>query len=348
MDIIRLSHLKFIHHLQDISYNKPMNLQNIAANESEIREFNVSMDSYGQRLDQVVVDFLPDYSRSRVQKWIKQGNVLVDGIPSKAKSRLKGGEHIRVSIEQEEQGEWLAEDIPLAIIYEDDSILVVNKPVNLVVHPAAGNYTGTLLNALLFHCPELVNIPRAGIVHRLDKNTSGLLVVAKTLTAQTNLVKQLQKRSFEREYEAIVMGEMTGGGTVDAPIGRHPTQRIKMAVVKNSNNGKEAITHYRIKERMHDYTCVQVKLETGRTHQIRVHMAYINYPVVGDQVYAGRLKLPSDCSDELQQYLLAFKRQALHARKLGLKHPQSGEWIEWEVAVPEDMQQLKTLLRTLG
>ena len=322
-----------------------MNLENNEASENDIREFDVSDDSYGQRLDQVVVDFLPDYSRSRIQKWIKQGNVLVNNMPSKAKSKLKGGEHIRISIEQEEQGEWLAEDIPLDIIYEDESILVINKPVNMVVHPAAGNYSGTMLNALLFHCPELINIPRAGIVHRLDKDTSGLLVVAKTLTAQTHLVKQLQKRAFEREYEAIVMGEMTGGGTVNAPIGRHPTQRVKMAVVKNPNNGKEAITHYRIKERLHDYTCVQVRLETGRTHQIRVHMAHINYPVVGDPIYAGRLKLPADCNEELKQYLLDFKRQALHARKLGLKHPQSGQWIEWVVEAPQDMQQLKALLK---
>ena len=313
--------------------------------ETDIREFEVSADAYGQRLDQVVVDLLPDFSRSRIQKWIKQGNVLVNQKQFKAKAKLKGGEQLRITIEAEEQGEWQAEDIPLDIVYEDDSLLVINKPVNMVVHPAVGNYSGTMLNALLFHCPELINIPRAGIVHRLDKDTSGLLVVAKTLTAQTHLVKQLQKRAFEREYEAIVMGEMTGGGIVDAPIGRHPTQRVKMAVVKNPNNGKEAITHYRIKERLHDYTCVQVRLETGRTHQIRVHMAYINYPVVGDSIYAGRLRLPADCSEELKQYLLGFKRQALHARKLGLKHPQSGEWIEWEREAPEDMQQLKTLLR---
>jgi len=270
---------------------------------------------------------------------------LVDGKTAKAKMNLSGGEVLSVSIEQEQQGEWQAEDIPLNIIYEDESILVVNKPVNLVVHPAAGNYTGTLLNALLFHCPELIHVPRAGIVHRLDKNTSGLLVVAKTLTAQTDLVRQLQKRAFEREYEAIVSGEMTSGGTVNAPIGRHPTQRVKMAVAKSLNNAKEAITHYRIKERFKGHTCVQVKLETGRTHQIRVHLAYINYPVLGDPVYAGRLKLPPDTSDELKQYLLDFKRQALHARKLGLRHPQNKQWIEWSVESPQDMQQLKTLLR---
>ncbi|MCU7836994.1 MAG: 23S rRNA pseudouridine(1911/1915/1917) synthase RluD [gamma proteobacterium symbiont of Taylorina sp.] len=322
-----------------------MNSKNNQSSENDIREFEVSSDSYSQRLDQVMVEFLPEYSRSRIQKWIKQGNILVNGSPSKAKMKLKGGEHLSVRIEAEEQGEWQAENIPLDIIYEDESILVINKPVNMVVHPAAGNYTGTLLNALLFHCPDLINVPRAGIVHRLDKDTSGLLVIAKTLIAQTHLVNQLQNRAFEREYEAIVFGEMTGGGTIDAPIGRHPTQRIKMAVVKNPDNGKEAITHYRIKERLHGYTCVQIKLETGRTHQIRVHLAHINYPVVGDPVYAGRLRLPSDCSELLKQFLLDFKRQALHARKLGLLHPQSKQWIEWEVEAPEDMQRLKALLR---
>lgn len=313
--------------------------------ESEKKQFVVAADSYGQRLDQVLVEFLPEYSRSRIQKWIKQGHILVDGETSKAKMKVSGGETLSITIEQEQQGEWQGENIALDIVYEDDSILVINKPVGLVVHPAAGNYNGTLLNAVIYHCPELINIPRAGIVHRLDKDTSGLLVVAKTLTAQTHLVNQLQNRAFEREYEAIVMGEMTAGGTVNAPIGRHPVHRVKMSVVKNPNNGKEAITHYRIKERLENYTCVQVKLETGRTHQIRVHMAYINYPIVGDPVYAGRLRLPADCSESLKQFLLEFKRQALHARKLGLQHPHTKEWMEWEVEAPEDMQQLKTLLR---
>ncbi len=208
-----------------------------------------------------------------------------------------------------------------------------------------GNRSGTLLNALLYHCPDLINVPRAGIVHRIDKETSGLLVVAKTLTAQTHLVNQLQKRAFDREYEAIVNGEMTGGGTIDQPIGRHPVQRVKMAVMKNPQAGKEAITHYRIKERFHQYTAVSVKLETGRTHQIRVHMAHIRYPLVGDPVYAGRLRLPPDCSEALKNFLLNFKRQALHARKLGLEHPVSGQWLEWEAELPDDMQQLKQLLR---
>lgn len=313
--------------------------------QSEQRQFQISMESYGQRLDQVVVELLPEFSRSRLQQWIKQGKILVNGEVSKPKSKVIGGETLQVTIEQEQQGEWTAENIPLDIIFEDDSLLVLNKPVGLVVHPAAGNYNGTLLNALLYHCPELINVPRAGIVHRLDKDTSGLLVVAKTLPAQTHLVKQLQKRAFEREYEAIVYGEMTGGGTVNAAIGRHPVHRVKMAVMRNPQNGKEAITHYRIKERYRNFTVVQVKLETGRTHQIRVHMAYIKYPLVGDPVYAGRLRLPPDCDDALKEFLLNFKRQALHARKLGLKHPESGEWLQWQVDVPADMQALKERLK---
>ena len=318
------------------------------AQQSEQRQFQIPMDAYGQRLDQTVATLLPEYSRSRLQQWIKQGKILLNGELCKPKTKVYGGETLLVTIEQEEQGEWLAEQIPLDIIFEDESLLVINKPVGLVVHPAVGNHTGTLLNALLYHCPELINVPRAGIVHRLDKDTSGLLVVARTLQAQTHLVKQLHARAFEREYEAIVQGEMIGGGTVDEAIGRHPVHRVKMAVVRNAgsgkSNGKEAITHYRVKERYRGYTCLQVKLETGRTHQIRVHLAHLNFPVVGDQVYAGRLRLPPDCNDSLKQFLNHFKRQALHARRLGLEHPGTGEWLEWEVEVPEDMLELKQLL----
>ena len=318
------------------------------AQQSEQKQFEISMDAYGQRLDQVLAVLLPEFSRSRLQQWIKQGQILLNGETCKPKTRVTGGESLLVTIEQEQQGEWLAEKIPLDIIFEDNSILVINKPIGLVVHPATGNRTGTLLNALLYHCPQLINVPRAGIVHRLDKDTSGLLVVAKTLQAQTHLVKQLQNRAFEREYEAIVQGEMIGGGSVNEAIGRHPVHRVKMAVMKNPGSGKkmgkEAITHYRIKERYRGYTALQVKLETGRTHQIRVHLAYLNFPVVGDQVYAGRLKLPRDCSDSFKQFLNHFKRQALHARRLGLAHPDTEEWLEWEVDVPEDMQTLKQLL----
>ena len=316
--------------------------------QSEQRQFQISMDAYGQRLDQVVAALLPEFSRSRLQQWIKQGKILLNGKVCKPKTKVLGGEDLRVTIEQEQQGEWVAEEIPLDIIFEDESLLVINKPVGLVVHPAVGNHTGTLLNALLYHCPQLINVPRAGIVHRLDKDTSGLLVVAKTLQAQTHLVNQLQHRAFEREYEAIVQGEMISGGTVDEAIGRHPVHRVRMAVVNNTSpgnkHGKEAITHYRIKERYRGYTCLQVKLETGRTHQIRVHMDYINAPVIGDQTYGGRLKLPPNCNDTLKQFLNRFKRQALHARRLGLEHPETGEKLEWEVEVPDDMQTLKNLL----
>ncbi len=311
----------------------------------EHREFEIPMEAFGQRLDQTVTQLLPEFSRSRLQQWIKKGKILLNGEICKSKTKVSGGEILQVTIEQEQQGEWQAEKIPLEIVYEDDSILVINKPIGLVVHPAAGNHNGTLLNALLYHCPDLINVPRAGIVHRLDKDTSGLLVVAKTLQAQTHLVNQLQDRAFEREYETIVQGEMISGGTVDEAIGRHPVHRVRMAVMKNPNAGKEAITHYRIKERYRGYTCLQVKLETGRTHQIRVHLSFINFPVVGDPVYGGRLRLPPDCDASLKQFLNHFKRQALHARRLGLAHPENGEWIEWEVDVPEDMQELKRLLK---
>lgn len=309
---------------------------------TEKKQFQIPFEAAGKRLDQVLADLMPEYSRSRLQQWLKKGRVLVDNEVLKPKTRVLGGENLAIRIEQEAQGDWQAEAIPLDIIYEDDSLLVINKPVGLVVHPAAGNYNGTLLNALLYHCRELENVPRAGIVHRLDKDTSGILVIAKTLAAQTHLVNQLQQRAFEREYEAVVTGEMTGGGTVDKPIGRHPVQRTKMAVV---SNGKPAITHYRIKERFRGYTRIQVKLETGRTHQIRVHMAYLRYPLVGDPVYGGRLKMPPDCPEPLQAFLLGFRRQALHALRLGLSHPDSGEWLSWETPVAEDMQRLNSLLR---
>ncbi len=312
--------------------------------QKEQKIFYLSKTDYGKRLDQVLALLLPEYSRSRLQQWIKKGHILVDGQQCKPKTKVMGNETLIVTIEEEQQGEWQAENIPLDIIFEDDTLLLINKPVGLVVHPAVGNHSGTLLNALLYHCPELINVPRAGIVHRLDKDTSGLLVVAKTLKAHTYLVKQLQKRAFDREYEAIVMGEMIGGGTVDEAIGRHPVHRVKMAVMKNPANGKEAITHYRIKQRYRSYTRLQVKLETGRTHQIRVHLAYLSFPIVGDQVYAGRLRLPPNCTPELTQFLNNYKHQALHARKLGLKHPKTKQWLEWSVPVPEDMKQLQQLL----
>jgi len=236
----------------------------------------------------------------------------------------------------------------LDIAYEDDHILVINKPAGLVVHPAAGNYTGTLLNGLLHHVPSNESIPRAGIVHRLDKDTTGLMVVAKSLEAHNALIQQLQARSVHREYQAITQGVMTGGGTVDEPMARHPQARTKMAVVSDNggkSGGKDAITHYRVIERFPNHTHIRVKLETGRTHQIRVHMAHIGYSLVGDMVYGGRLKLPKGATAELHDMLRNFKRQALHAGKLGLIHPVSEEYMEWQVPPPEDFNLLLEMLK---
>ncbi|WP_455217043.1 23S rRNA pseudouridine(1911/1915/1917) synthase RluD, partial [Kaarinaea lacus] len=232
---------------------------------------------------------------------------------------------------------WQPQKLPLDIVYEDDAVIVINKPPGLVVHPGAGNRDSTLGNALLHHAPELESVPRAGVVHRIDKDTSGLLVIARTLQAQKSLVEQLQARSFEREYEALTQGVMTAGGTVDAPIGRHPVNRLRQAVVAS---GKEAITHYRVREKFRAHTFISVKLETGRTHQIRVHMAHIHYPLVGDPVYGGRLRIPANASPELENALRSFKRQALHAARLGFVHPKSGKPVEWQVAMPDDMAHL--------
>jgi 23S rRNA pseudouridine1911/1915/1917 synthase len=272
---------------------------------------------------------------------VSDGVVLVDGKQLRSKDKLRGGEQIEITVELEEEVDSKPEAIPLNIVYEDESILVINKPVGLVVHPAAGNREGTMLNALLHHAPELASVPRAGIVHRLDKDTSGLLVVARTLKSQKVLTEQIQRREFEREYQTVVNGVMTAGGTVDAAIGRHPTVRTRMAVV---GRGKEARTHYRVIKRYRAHTHVLVKLETGRTHQIRVHMAHIRYPIVGDQVYGGRLRIPKGCGEALNGMLRTFKRQALHAAKLGLVHPESGEMMEWEAPLPTDMTRLLQVL----
>lgn len=302
----------------------------------------VPFELAGKRLDQVMVEIFPDYSRNKLQSWIKAGRVTVDAEQLKAKDRLVGGEELILDAEAEEVTEYLAEDIPLGIIYEDDDILIVNKPAGFVVHPGAGNWSGTLQNALLFHLPDAITIPRSGIVHRIDKDTSGLLMVAKTLAAHHSLVEQLQARTIHREYLAITIGRMTGGGTLDEPIGRHPSDRKKFAV---RDNGKPAVTHYRVLERFLRNTLIQVKLETGRTHQIRVHMAHLRLPLVGDPMYSGRFQMPKDCGAELEKVLRNFKRQALHAEKLGLIHPRTGEYCEWQLPVPDDMQELLAALR---
>jgi len=303
----------------------------------------VPIELAGKRLDQILVEIFPDYSRNKLQTWVKAGRVTVDAEQLKAKDRLVGGEELILDAEAEEVTEYLAEDIALDIVYEDEDILIVNKPAGLVVHPGAGNWSGTLQNALLFHLPDAATIPRSGIVHRIDKDTSGLLMVAKTLAAHHSLVEQLQAREIHREYLAITIGRMTGGGTLDEPIGRHPTERMKFAV---RDNGKPAITHYRVLERFLRNTLIQVKLETGRTHQIRVHMAYLRLPLVGDPMYSGRFQMPKDCGQELEKVLRSFKRQALHAEKLGLIHPRTGEYCEWQVPMPADMQDLLAALRT--
>lgn len=297
----------------------------------------VAPDFCGRRLDQIAADLFTDFSRARLQQWIKEGALRVDGEQRAPKQKLLGGETLSINVQLQPEADWQAENIPLDILYEDDSIIVINKPADLVVHPAAGNRTGTLLNGLLYHCPQLESVPRAGIVHRLDKDTTGLMVVAKTLQAHTNLVAQLQARTVKREYEAIVSGVMTGGGTVDQPIGRHPTQRIKMAVV---SDGKEARTHYSVLQRFEGHSHVQLNLETGRTHQIRVHMAHLRFPIVGDDTYAGRFRIHKGASEDLRDFIQGFGRQALHARALGLIHPSTGEQHSWSVDLPDDMQAL--------
>ena len=310
--------------------------------ESDYFEEIIPEEWAGDRVDQALARLFPDYSRSRLQTWLKQGLVLLDGEIKRAKDKVSGGEQVSLKVILTSENSWDAEDIALDIIYEDEQLLVINKPAGMVVHPAAGNYSGTMLNALLFYCPELEAVPRAGIVHRLDKETSGLLVVAKTLLAQKGLVEQLQAREFLREYDAIVNGQITAGGSIDAPIGRHPVNRKRMAV---NAKGKTAITHYRVKERFRAHTQLSVKLETGRTHQIRVHMAYIHHALLGDQVYSGRFKIPAGSDESFQEVLRNFKRQALHAHRLGLIHPLSHEFIEWQVEIPTDMMNLQSALR---
>ena len=311
-------------------------------NETEVFECKVPEESSGERVDQALAKLFPDYSRSRLQTWLKEGQILINGEVKRAKDKVLGGEHIELKVILGSENVWEPENIPLDIVYEDEHLLVVNKPPTMVVHPAAGNYNGTMLNALLHHAPELEAIPRAGIVHRLDKETSGLLVVARTLTSQKILVEQLQARTFLREYDAIIRGSVTAGSTINKPIGRHPINRKRMAV---NDKGKTAITHYRVNERYRLHTKLTVKLETGRTHQIRVHMAYINHAILGDPVYGGRFKIPAASDDEFVEALKGFKRQALHARHLGLVHPATNEFIEWEIEEPQDMIDIQNVLR---
>lgn len=297
----------------------------------------VLIEQSGQRLDQVAAELFVEFSRARLQAWIKTGELRVDGAVLRAKDKVQVGNVIALDAEVPISENWAAQAIALDIVYEDDALLVINKPAGLVVHPGAGSPDGTMLNALLFHDPQLAAVPRAGIVHRLDKDTTGLLVVARTLQAHTELVRQLQVRSMKREYEAVVCGVLTAGGTVDAPMGRHPRDRVKMAVVAQ---GKPAVTHYRVLQRFETLTHVRCQLESGRTHQIRVHMAHIGHPLLGDALYGARLRLPKQAEESTRKLLQQFPRQALHAAQLGLVHPVTDEYVQWQCALPDDMQQL--------
>ncbi len=306
-------------------------------------EATTGAEHFSLRLDQVLADLFPEYSRSKLKTWIQGGNVSVDGqVITVPRHKMQMDEVVTVSAEIEVQVTSQPQDIALDIVYEDEHILVINKPADLVVHPGAGNPSGTVLNALLNHVPDIDKVPRAGIVHRLDKDTTGLMVVAKTIPAQTHLVDQLQTRVMSREYEAVAMGTMVAGGVVDEPIGRHATKRTHMAV---RENGKPAVTHFRVIEKFRAYTHLRLKLETGRTHQIRVHMAHIKHPLLGDPTYSGRPRLPKGASDDFINTLRGFQRQALHAAQLSLYHPETEEWMTWQAPLPQDMQDLLAAVR---
>lgn len=304
-------------------------------------QLTIPIEHAGQRLDQVLAELLAEYSRTRLKEWIEAGQVLVNGARLRPKDKVIGGEKVEISATLPHAVDVAPQNIDLNIAHEDRHVLVIDKAAGLVVHPGAGNATGTLQNALLHFDPKLAQVPRAGIVHRLDKDTSGLMVVARTLEAHTALVKAIEAREVEREYEAVCLGVMTGGGVVDAPIGRHPVDRVRMAI---RGDGREAVTHYRVVRRFRGHTHVRLKLESGRTHQIRVHMAHIHYPLVGDRVYGGRLLLPKGADPQLIDTLRGFKRQALHAARLAFTHPVSGKPVECESALPEDMRLLLAAL----
>ncbi|KMT65851.1 23S rRNA pseudouridine(1911/1915/1917) synthase RluD [Catenovulum maritimum] len=303
----------------------------------------IAEHSTGHRLDQALSDLFPEYSRSRIKEWLLAGHIKINGeVATKPREKVYGGEQVEIEAEITVEVEAQAQNIALDIVYEDDDIIVINKPMDLVVHPGAGNKDGTILNALLHHYPEIEQVPRAGIVHRLDKDTTGLMVVAKNLIAQTSLVSQLQDKTVTREYEAIVLGNLTAGGLIDEPIGRHPTKRILQAVVAD---GKPAVTHYRVAEKYRAHTRIRLRLETGRTHQIRVHMSNMKHPLVGDLIYGGKARPPKGASEELREALRQFRRQALHAVILELEHPATGEWMQFEAPVPEDMVKIAEILR---
>ena len=306
------------------------------------RQARIPEAAAGRRFDAVLAELFPEYSRSRLSAWIKAGDVLLDGAPARPRELVRGGEAVSLNAEPEDQTLAEPEDIPLDILYEDSEVFVLDKPAGLVVHPGAGNPTGTLVNGLLYRDPRLAALPRAGIVHRLDKDTSGVMVVARTLQAHAALVAQLSARDVHRQYLAVVVGALVSGGTADAAIDRHPRDRIRMAV---REDGKDAVTHFRLRERFHAHTLLECRLETGRTHQIRVHMAHLRHAIVGDPLYGGPLRLPRGASDELVATLRGFKRQALHAETLEFVHPASGEPVRVAAPVPADLQALLKALR---
>jgi len=306
----------------------------------DILELEIPQNCAGLRLDQALAQLLPTHSRNRIQMWILAKRITVDNLNANSKRTVWGGENIKIrTIAYHNETTNIAEPLELNIVYEDQAILIINKPAGMVVHPGNGNRQGTMLNGLLHYSSKLEEVPRAGIVHRLDKNTSGLLVVAKTLEAQTNLVRQLQNRTMKRDYLALVHGDVQFGGQVNAPIGRHPVQRVKMAVNKN---GKEARTYYRVKEKINGYTLLQCSLDTGRTHQIRVHMLSIGHPLVGDPTYGTK---PKKSSEKIRKLITDFPRQALHAKYLELIHPDTGQKVMWESELPKDIDELLLTLR---
>ncbi|MCI4567748.1 23S rRNA pseudouridine(1911/1915/1917) synthase RluD [Lysobacter sp. CFH 32150] len=309
---------------------------------AEPRTALVPDSASGRRFDAVLAELFPEFSRSRLAEWIKSGDALLDGKPVRPRDPVRGGETVSLDVVLETQTEAVAEDIALDVLYEDSEVIVLNKPAGLVVHPGAGNPAGTLVNALLHRDPTLSLLPRAGIVHRLDKDTSGVMVVARTVPAHTALVAQLSARGVHRQYLAIVVGALVSGGTANAAIDRHPRDRIRMAV---REDGRDAVTHYRLRERFRAHTALECRLETGRTHQIRVHMAHLKHPIVGDPLYGGPLKLPKGATPELIEALRGFKRQALHAETLEFAHPITGEPVRCTAPVPDDMQHLMKALR---
>ena len=302
----------------------------------------IGADEHGLRLDQALHHLLPDFSRSRQQGWIREGQVLLNGTVARPRDKVSVGDRLDLDIPESTQTFDRPEAIEFGLLYEDEQLFVIDKPAGLVVHPAAGHAGGTLLNGLLHRDPRLQQLPRAGIVHRLDKDTSGVMVVARTLEAHAALVEALQAREIKREYLAIAQGRLTAGQTIDAPIARHPVDRKRMAV---REDGKEAVTHYRVRERYPAHTLIDVRLETGRTHQIRVHLAWLKHPLLGDPVYGGRFHAPRGASDELREALAAFHRQALHARRLSFEHPVSGEPLTFEAPLPTDLASMIEVLR---